>query len=415
MHLQRDRAGRNRGVVAVSAQRVLATQAALQAAQKPQSALSNRLQVRLREVTRTGQLLAEPGQWDGPEAARFRQATWPEVTGHINQVGSSLDRLQAQAEGAVRDILRAGDAGLAAPGAASGSGANPLLVAPAGYTAMHYATGTWADARDAKATWARPETLRDHVWGGPTRPNGPPHGPDFGVRTQGQYTRQATDLLQDAPSKGYDVKVARDGSVRVYDPATNTFGAYNADGTTKTFFKPSRGVAYWNSQAGSPPSGTELTDAINGARGLEGDARSSTLARIGGILDSPGGRVARGGLTALAVAGDVLTIAHPSQDALGGVHLEQTMAAANLGAMAVTAAPVAELLAANAATDWIPGVGEVVMAGTVVYLAGDLIYQNREAIGHAIDWTDHEVAHVASGVGHDIASGASHAWHSLFG
>src|SRR5207302_7041256 len=122
------------------------------------------------------------------------------------------------------------------------------------------------------------------------------------------------------------------------------------------------------------------------------------------------GRVASRGAGALAVAGDVLTIAHPSANALGGANLERTMAVANLGAMAVTAAPISGLLAVNAATDWIPGVGEVVMAGTAAYLVGDLVYQERAVIGHALSSTEHTVVHVAS----DIGSAVSHAWGSIF-
>jgi hypothetical protein len=56
-----------------------------------------------------------------------------------------------------------------------------------------------------------------------------------------------------------------------------------------------------------------------------------------------------------------------------------------------------------------------VLAGTALYFAGDLIYENREAIGHALSWTGHETVHVAGDVVHGLASGASHAWHSLFG
>jgi hypothetical protein len=89
--------------------------------------------------------------------------------------------------------------------------------------------------------------------------------------------------------------------------------------------------------------------------------------------------------------------------------------AAALDAMAVTAGPVAGLLAANAAVDWVPVAGEVVLAGTALYFAGDLIYENREAIGHALSWTGHETVHVAGDVAGGLASGASHAWHSLFG
>jgi pyocin large subunit-like protein len=45
--------------------------------------------------------------------------------------------------------------------------------------------------------------------------------------------------------------VDSNGNVRVYDPNTNTFGSYNSDGSTKTYFKPSRGIDYWNGQPGN--------------------------------------------------------------------------------------------------------------------------------------------------------------------
>ena len=42
-----------------------------------------------------------------------------------------------------------------------------------------------------------------------------------------------------------------DGVLRVYDPATRSFGAYNRDGTTRTFFKPGR-RNYFADQPGTP-------------------------------------------------------------------------------------------------------------------------------------------------------------------
>ncbi len=48
-------------------------------------------------------------------------------------------------------------------------------------------------------------------------------------------------------------KIDSDGVIRVYDPNTNTFGAYNHDGTTRTFVRPSSGASYWAKQPGSPP------------------------------------------------------------------------------------------------------------------------------------------------------------------
>ena len=37
-----------------------------------------------------------------------------------------------------------------------------------------------------------------------------------------------------------------DGTLRIYDRGTNTFGSYNPDGSTKTFYKPEGGANYWN-------------------------------------------------------------------------------------------------------------------------------------------------------------------------
>lgn len=48
----------------------------------------------------------------------------------------------------------------------------------------------------------------------------------------------------------HQVKVDEDGVIRVYDSDTNTFGSYNSDGTTRTYFKPEDGQAFFDSQPG---------------------------------------------------------------------------------------------------------------------------------------------------------------------
>lgn len=48
----------------------------------------------------------------------------------------------------------------------------------------------------------------------------------------------------------YQVKVDSNGVTMVYDSSTNTFGSYNPDGTTKTFFKPTGGQSYFDNQPG---------------------------------------------------------------------------------------------------------------------------------------------------------------------
>ena len=35
------------------------------------------------------------------------------------------------------------------------------------------------------------------------------------------------------------------GTIRLYDPHTNTFGSYSSGGTTISYFKPEAGTAYW--------------------------------------------------------------------------------------------------------------------------------------------------------------------------
>ncbi|MGU3435824.1 hypothetical protein ACNHUS_22740 [Actinomycetes bacterium M1A6_2h] len=89
--------------------------------------------------------------------------------------------------------------------------------------------------------WGDPASLDDHF---------ARHGTDFGARSAQEYAQMATEFSErtDLPRK-----VTPDGTIRIYDPSTNTFGAYNADGTTKTFFTPGSGADYWERQPGSAP------------------------------------------------------------------------------------------------------------------------------------------------------------------
>jgi len=99
---------------------------------------------------------------------------------------------------------------------------------------------TTSVSASARQTWGHPETLPDHF---------ARHGPDFGARTPDEYAAQAHAFLQRARTSGLAAKRDRNGELRIYDPATDTFGAYNADGTTKTFFKPGN-PSYFDHQPG---------------------------------------------------------------------------------------------------------------------------------------------------------------------
>jgi hypothetical protein len=87
--------------------------------------------------------------------------------------------------------------------------------------------------------WGRPETLIDHYRR---------HGADFEATSARDYARMAYDFYVRAREEKFPKKIAPDGTLRIYDRKTNTFGAYNSDGTTKTFFKPKNGERYWKRQ-----------------------------------------------------------------------------------------------------------------------------------------------------------------------
>ena len=93
-----------------------------------------------------------------------------------------------------------------------------------------------------RQTWANPASLPDHF---------ARHGSDFGARSAEDYARLAFQFLQRAKAEGLPAKVDNQGVLRIYDPRSGTFGAYNSNGTTKTFFKPGR-PGYFERQPGRP-------------------------------------------------------------------------------------------------------------------------------------------------------------------
>lgn len=81
----------------------------------------------------------------------------------------------------------------------------------------------------AGQSWGNPSSLPDHF---------ARHGADFGARNANEYAQMAAQFLQRARTEGLPAKVDNSGVLRVFDYRTGSFGAYNRDGTTKTFFKP---------------------------------------------------------------------------------------------------------------------------------------------------------------------------------
>jgi len=80
------------------------------------------------------------------------------------------------------------------------------------------------------------------------------HGGEFGRITIEQYLQRA-QALRDAPVGGSIVERIRptDGVITRFDRKTGAFGAYNSDGTIRTFFKPDDGERYFNRQIDREP------------------------------------------------------------------------------------------------------------------------------------------------------------------
>ena len=92
----------------------------------------------------------------------------------------------------------------------------------------------------------------DNGWGDPTTltRHYNDHGAAVGATSEEDYARKAQELLQQALRGKLPTKVDVAGVTRVYDPINKLFGAYNADGTTRTFFRMSN-IRYWNNQPGT--------------------------------------------------------------------------------------------------------------------------------------------------------------------
>jgi pyocin large subunit-like protein len=75
------------------------------------------------------------------------------------------------------------------------------------------------------------------------------HGAEFGRISQQEYLLRA-QALRDAPAGGQILEaVTPDGIVSRFDRHSGAFGAYNRDGTIRTFFIPNAGERYFHRQA----------------------------------------------------------------------------------------------------------------------------------------------------------------------
>jgi pyocin large subunit-like protein len=78
------------------------------------------------------------------------------------------------------------------------------------------------------------------------------HGGEFGAISKAEYLRLAQEL-RDAPPGGPILEARRpNGEFSRFDRRHGYFGAYNPDGTIRTFFIPNNGERYFQRQARRP-------------------------------------------------------------------------------------------------------------------------------------------------------------------
>lgn len=83
------------------------------------------------------------------------------------------------------------------------------------------------------------DLLRDHY---------AKYGASFGHITRGQYLRLAQQLRDSHPGKFILESKRPDGMIR-FDKRRGYFGAYDTDGTIRTFFIPPDGIRYFEREA----------------------------------------------------------------------------------------------------------------------------------------------------------------------
>lgn len=75
------------------------------------------------------------------------------------------------------------------------------------------------------------------------------HGKEFGNITQEQYLKAAQQLRDAHPGKNILEAKRKEGGGAKFDTRNNSFVAYDADGTIRTFFIPNDGIRYFERQS----------------------------------------------------------------------------------------------------------------------------------------------------------------------
>jgi pyocin large subunit-like protein len=113
----------------------------------------------------------------------------------------------------------------------------PLQLQPAPAAARSPDSFSWSERT---VEWGNPQTLDSHFRR---------HGADLGAADRRAYVAMAASLLRRAGPERLPTKLAGNGTIRIWDPQTGQFGAYNRDGSIRTLFLV-RDPAYFARQPG---------------------------------------------------------------------------------------------------------------------------------------------------------------------
>ena len=92
----------------MSVARVLSTEEAKTAIRQIQSIINGGFTDQITQLDTQGRVLSDPNVWDGPLAANFRSATWPETKAALDSAKEQLEQLRTQLDKISQDIFTAG-------------------------------------------------------------------------------------------------------------------------------------------------------------------------------------------------------------------------------------------------------------------------------------------------------------------
>lgn len=119
------------------------------------------------------------------------------------------------------------------------------------------------------------------------------HAKDFGAKDWNDYARKSQDFFKQGQDKKFPTVETKDGYTKMYDPKTNSYGSYDPEGKTNTFFKPTSPTYYQRESAELVKDGGRVINPLpgpedSGSGGLVGGGRGTSPFEKPGQIMHPG-------------------------------------------------------------------------------------------------------------------------------